>query len=70
MQETANILVRDFAGALEAQLAPAAETLPPTAELPQAREIGAGSVSLRALWAWLKRMLQGLLSGSDHGRRG
>jgi hypothetical protein len=70
MQETANILVRDFAGALEAQLAPAAETLPPTAELPPAREIGAGSVGLRALWAWLKSLLRGLRSGPDQGRRG
>jgi uncharacterized protein len=52
MQETANILVRDFAGALEAQLAPAAE--------PARREIRASSVGLRALWAWLKRLLRGL----------
>jgi carbon monoxide dehydrogenase subunit G len=70
MQETANILVRDFASALEAQLAPAAaETLPPTAELPQSREIGAGSVGLRALWAWLKSLLRGLFSGADRDRR-
>jgi carbon monoxide dehydrogenase subunit G len=72
MQETANILVRDFASALEAQLAPAAgETLPPTAgpTVPAPREIGAGAVGLRALWAWLKSLLRSLLSGSQGPRR-
>jgi carbon monoxide dehydrogenase subunit G len=69
MQETANILVRDFAGALEAQLAPAAaspaETAPTT---PAPAEIGAGSVGLRALWAWLKSLV-GNLFGTDQSRR-
>ena len=92
MQETANILVRDFAGALEAQLAPGAAT--PAAEaqpepeppdvpaaaprqapgpaadaVPGPREIRAGSVGLRGLWAWLKSLLRGLLSGSGAPRR-
>jgi uncharacterized protein len=68
MQETANILVRDFAGALEAQLAPkaAAPTARPSVAPPA--EIGAGSVGLRALWAWL-RSLVGKLFGSDQARR-
>ena len=83
MQETANILVQDFVRALEAQLAPQAgavtspehgdsgarrspQRLEPS-QAPAPREIRAGSVGLRALWAWLKNLLRGLFSGS--GRR-
>jgi uncharacterized protein len=75
MQETANILVRDFASALEAQLAPATaqttapEMLPPAARPAGPREIGAGAVGLRALWAWLKSLLRGLLFRSDQPPR-
>ncbi len=65
IQETANILVRDFAGALEARLAPTAAA-PPAAAAPA--EIGAGSVGLRALWAWLKSLV-GNLFGTDQSRR-
>jgi carbon monoxide dehydrogenase subunit G len=67
MQETANILVRDFASALEAQLAPAAGQTATEPEAP--REMRAGSVGLQALWAWLKGLLRNLLSGSGQGRR-
>jgi uncharacterized protein len=67
MQETANILVRDFAGALEAQLAPA--TGQTAAEPKTPREMRAGSVGLQALWAWLKGLLRNLLSSSGQGRR-
>ena len=74
MQETANILVRDFASALEAQLAPAAgppeARAPSRAAQPEApREVRAASVGLLALWAWLKAMLRNLFSGSDRDRR-
>jgi carbon monoxide dehydrogenase subunit G len=63
IQETANILVQDFAHALEAQLAAGAEgAAPPPAE------IQAGGLGLRALWAWLKGLLRGLL-GADRAQR-
>ncbi len=77
IQETANILVRDFAAALEAQLAPAAAPSAAAAEQtpeleekptePERRAIGAGSVALRAFWAWLKHLVRGLL---PTGRKG
>jgi hypothetical protein len=74
VQETANILVQDFASALEAELAPAAPDAP-TAEKPpepeekptEPRPIGAGSVALRALWTWLKGLWRDLL---PTGRKG
>lgn len=68
MQETAKILVRDFSQALEVQLAPtgAAPTAPPRVTAPA--EIGAGSVGLRALWAWLKSLV-GNLFGTNQARR-
>jgi carbon monoxide dehydrogenase subunit G len=72
IQQTANILVQDFVTALEAQLAPAAiepqvpeparHEKPATPAPP--REIRGGSLGLRALWAWLKGLLRGLL-GAD-----
>lgn len=73
IQETANILVQDFVTALEAQLVPAGQMAPAeTAAPPQAsasaiavpREIRGGALGLRALWAWLKSLLRGLL-GAD-----
>jgi carbon monoxide dehydrogenase subunit G len=65
MQETANILVRDFAGAIEAKLAPAAGPAqapdqPDKAAQPARREIRAGSLGLQAFWAWLKSLLRRL----------
>jgi hypothetical protein len=66
MQETANILVRDFAGAIEAQLSPAAEPAaqapdqPDKPAQPARREIRAGSLGLQAFWAWLKSLLRRL----------
>jgi uncharacterized protein len=71
MQETANILVRDFASALEAQLAPppAQGATPARSPEPAApRAIGAGAVGLRALWAWLKGMIGSLFSRSTSRR--
>jgi carbon monoxide dehydrogenase subunit G len=74
IQETANILVRDFASALEARLTPVAPaTEPHAAAAPKAgpqgpaREIHAGSVGLRALWTWLKSLIGGLF-GADKAR--
>jgi carbon monoxide dehydrogenase subunit G len=86
IQETASILVQDFARALEAQLAPAAATAPgattaspnavtPPAEPPApapaakagSREIRGGSLALRALWAWLRSLLHGLLGAGKKG---
>ena len=69
IQETANILVQDFVAALERELAPAAQSAPAEAPSPasaktDARDIRGGSLGLRALWAWLKSLLHGLL-GSD-----
>ena len=68
IQETANILVQDFAAALEAQLAPApaggaerASPSEPSATPDTAHEIRGGSLGLRALWAWLKSLMRGLL---------
>jgi carbon-monoxide dehydrogenase small subunit len=75
IQETANILVQDFARALERALAPAAAataTSTPEASAadpvqasapagPAAREIRGGAVALRAFWSWLKSLLRGLL---------
>jgi carbon monoxide dehydrogenase subunit G len=68
IRETANILVRDFASALEAELAPAVTAAPAAEEQPQRakepepepRPVGAGSVALRAFWAWLTNLLRGL----------
>jgi uncharacterized protein len=69
---TANILVQDFVRALEAQLAAGAEgAAAPPAEatpLPQPPEIRASALGLRALWAWLKGLLRGLL-GADRAPR-
>jgi uncharacterized protein len=69
---TANILVQDFVRALEAQLAAGAEgAAAPPAEatpLPQPPEIRASALGLRALWAWLKGLLRGLL-GVDRAPR-
>jgi carbon-monoxide dehydrogenase small subunit len=81
IQETANILVQDFVAALEAQLAPAAPALaaepqvpeparhekPATTAPPASREIRGGSLGLRALWAWLKSLLRGLLGADRKG---
>jgi uncharacterized protein len=66
IQETANILVQDFVAALERELAPAAQSAPaeapsPAAAKTDAPEIRGGSLGLRALWAWLKSVLHGLL---------
>jgi len=73
MEETARILVQDFARALEAQLAPRAEAVPapsPAATAPPAApDIRAGALGLRAVWAWLKGLLRGLLGGGKAERR-
>jgi uncharacterized protein len=108
IQETANILVQDFARALERELTPAGTTpdamaqgaslrhapeppslreatsaseparvaasaataksrpAEPTISSEPAREIRAGSVGLRVLWAWLKSTVRGLF-GWDKG---
>jgi uncharacterized protein len=66
IQETANILVQDFARALEAQLAAGAR--PPQAAAPAgqaASEIRGGAVALRAFWSWLKSVLRGLLGAGE-----
>ena len=70
LQETANVLVQDFARALEARLAPRPETAAPqpAAATASAPEIRAGALGLRALWAWLQGLLRGLL-GFDRARR-
>jgi uncharacterized protein len=71
IQETANILVQDFVRALEAQLAPPAESVAapqPAEAMASPPEIRAGALGLRALWAWLKSLLRGLL-GADRARR-
>ena len=72
IQETANILVQDFARALERELAPAAQS--PPAKAPSAaaartdaREIRGGTLGLRALWAWLKSLLHGLAGSHKRG---
>jgi uncharacterized protein len=81
IQETANILVQDFARALERELSPAgaadaaASGAPtPPAEPPSAaaaktgsHEIRGGSLGLRALWAWLRSLLRGLLGSDQKG---
>jgi carbon-monoxide dehydrogenase small subunit len=69
IQETANILVQDFARALERELAPAAaltatstpEAAPSGPVQGTASEIRGGAVALRAFWSWLKSLLRGLL---------
>jgi uncharacterized protein len=68
VQETANILVQDFVGALERELAPApgsADTPAPApseaSPAPVRHEIRSGSLGLRALWAWLRSLMRGLL---------
>jgi carbon monoxide dehydrogenase subunit G len=69
MEETANILVQDFVRALEAQLAAGAEgAAAPPAEATPPPEIRASALGLRALWAWLKALLRGIL-GADRARR-
>lgn len=72
IQETANILVQDFVAALERELAPAAQSAPaeapsPAAAKTDARDIRGGSLGLRALWAWLKSLLHGLLGSHRQG---
>ena len=81
IQETPNILVQDFANALERELAPApardaaAPGVPkPAAEGPSAavaktgaHEIRGGTLTLRALWAWLRGLLRRLLGAGRHG---
>jgi carbon monoxide dehydrogenase subunit G len=69
MQETANILVRDFARALETELAPAPAATPTTErrEEFQPAPIGAGSVALRAFWAWLTNLVRGLFGSGKAG---
>jgi uncharacterized protein len=62
IQETANILVQDFVGALERELVSGRTTPVPAA--PGATPAG-GSFALRALWAWLKSLLRRLFSGSN-----
>jgi carbon monoxide dehydrogenase subunit G len=66
IQETANVLVQDFVRALEARLTPQdqsapAEASPDAAAKTDPREIRGGSLGLRALWAWLRTLLRGLL---------
>jgi carbon monoxide dehydrogenase subunit G len=71
IQETANILVQDFVSALERELAPAPSPAgaPAPSEpspTPVGHEIHGGSLGLRALWAWLRSLMRGLLGA---GRR-
>jgi uncharacterized protein len=72
IQETANVLVQDFVRALEAQLTPQdqsapAEAPPDAAAKTDPREIRGGSLGLRALWAWLRTLLRGLLGSHRQG---
>jgi carbon monoxide dehydrogenase subunit G len=71
IQETANILVQDFVGALERELAPAPGSAGTPAPAPSeaspgpvGHEIHGGSLGLRALWAWLRSLMRRLL-GAD-----
>ena len=81
IQETANILVQDFVAALERELAPApaSDAAAPGAPKPPAqassaavaktaaREIRGGTLTLRALWAWLRGLLRSLPGAGRQG---